>query len=178
MMAKTQSTRRERETPYIVALLRLPETDIFGYQPNDIAFIVDDASSGAAGANIDADKVIHQRVDLVSGIHGGLSRDLLGRLKGAHGEGCRCRYKYAATLVLWHRLLPTPSALGVLRKRCVEVGVCSWRAGRRLRKKDSRALFRSLYRPQKRGNSCFADKECSLETGEHDEAGAGAAVIS
>lgn len=167
-----QNIRRRgaRKTPYIVALLGLPETNVFGCQPNDIAFIVDDASSSTTGANIDADEVIHQRVDLVPGIHGGLSRDLLGRLKGAHGEGCRCRYKYAATLVLWHRLLPTPFALGVCPTSEVRGSGCVFLAGRPAasQKDYTRALFGSLYRPEKRGNSCFTDKECSLETGEHD----------
>lgn len=74
---------------YIVALLGLPKADILRGHAQDIAFGVDDTSSSTAGADIDADIVLHVWVQFVVGISGQLTRGLpvrLSKRQGRHSE--------------------------------------------------------------------------------------------
>ena len=61
---------------YIVALFWLPQANVFGGKPNDVTFGVNHTSPSAAGADVNADVVVHVHVQFIVRVRTHLTRVL------------------------------------------------------------------------------------------------------
>jgi hypothetical protein len=63
---------------YIVAVFRLPETDVLGGQSHNVTLGINNTSSGTARSYVDANKMVVVHLQILARVGRGLARALAG----------------------------------------------------------------------------------------------------